>query len=233
MKQELLALLFTMLFSLLFSNHDILANSQVLIPAGEFKMGTEKGTQAEHPVHSIWVDGFFLDSYEVTNKDFEKANPQFQRSQASLCDGCPATLITWNEAKTYCQNRGMRLPTEAEWEKARRGPNNINVRTYANNARYGLSLEAGPAPVQSSKANGYGLYHMQGNVWEWTNDWFDEKYYTYSPKKNPKGPEKGFRKVVRGGSWYNDIWYLEAGMRFRLAPNVKLNSLGFRCAKNS
>ncbi|MZH15382.1 MAG: SUMF1/EgtB/PvdO family nonheme iron enzyme, partial [Nitrospinae bacterium] len=58
------------------------------------------------------------------------------------------------------------------------------------------------------------------------------KYYTHSPKKNPKGPDKGLRKVVRGGSWYNDIWYLQAGMRFRLAPDVKLNSLGFRCVKN-
>ena len=65
------------------------------------------------------------------------------------------------------------------------------------------------------------------------NDWFDAKYYQNSPEKNPRGPSEGSRRSVRGGSWYNDIWYLQAGMRFRLAPDVKLNSLGFRCAKNS
>ena len=219
-------------FFLFFSSNETWANSQVLIPAGEFKMGTEKGTQAEQPVHSIWIDDFLLDRYEVANKDYEKTNPQFKRSRASACDDCPATRVSWEEAKNYCQEKGMRLPTEAEWEKARRGPNNLNVEPHLKNARYGLSFEAGTAPVQSSTENGYGLHHMEGNVWEWTNDWFDEKYYTHSPKKNPKGPDKGLRKVVRGGSWYNDIWYLQAGMHFRLAPDVKLNSLGFRCVKN-
>ena len=87
--------------------------------------------------------------------------------------------------------------------------------------------------MQSYTENGYGLHHMEGNVWEWTNDWFDAKYYQNSPEKNPRGPSEGSRRSVRGGSWYNDIWYLQAGMRFRLAPDVKLNSLGFRCAKNS
>ncbi len=232
MKQGSLILKISVLFFFLFSNHETLANSQVLIPAGEFKMGTEKGTEAEQPVHTIWIDAFFLDRFEVTNRDYEKINPNFQRSHASHCDDCPVTRVTWEEAKTYCQKLEKRLPTEAEWEKARRGPNDINVKSDKRKSRYGLSFEAGTAPVQSSIENDYGLHHMEGNVWEWTNDWFDEKYYANSPKNNPQGPSKGLRKVVRGGSWYNDIWYLQAGMRFRLAPDVKLNSLGFRCAKS-
>ena len=233
MKQRTLILKFSLWSFLLFSSNETLANPQVLIPAGEFKMGTEKGTRAEQPVHSIWIDGFFLDRYEVSNKDYEKINPKFRRSQASSCNDCPATGVSWEEAKNYCEHRGMRLPTEAEWEKARRGPENVSFESQLKNARYGLPFKAGTAPVKSSTENGYGLHHMEGNVWEWTNDWFDEKYYNHSPRKNPQGPSKGFRKVVRGGSWYNNIWYLQAGMRFRLAPKVKLNSLGFRCAKNS
>ncbi|MEK9629428.1 MAG: SUMF1/EgtB/PvdO family nonheme iron enzyme [Nitrospinota bacterium] len=220
------------LFLVFFPYHNVWANSQVLIPEGEFKMGTEKGTQAEKPVHSVWIDAFYLDRLEVTNKDFEKYDPNFQRSQASNCDDCPATRITWQEATKYCHSLGKRLPTEAEWEKARRGPNDSDINPVKEKNRFGLSFVAGTAPAQSSSKNGYGLHHMAGNVWEWTQDWFDEKYYNNSPEKNPQGPEKGLRKVVRGGSWYNDVWYLQAGMRFRIAPDVKLNSLGFRCAKN-
>ena len=69
----------------------------------------------------------FLDRFEVSNKDYEKLNPNFQRSQASPCDDCPVTRVTWEEAKTYCQRLKKRLPTEAEWEKSRRGPNEIDV----------------------------------------------------------------------------------------------------------
>ena len=91
------------------------ANSQVLIPSGEFNMGTEKGTQAERPLHPVWVDAFFMDRFEVSNKDYEKLNPNFQRSQASPCDDCPVTRVNWEEAKPYCQRLEKRLPTEAEW----------------------------------------------------------------------------------------------------------------------
>jgi formylglycine-generating enzyme required for sulfatase activity len=206
------------------------ADSEVLIAAGKFNMGTDKGTDAEKPVHSVWVDAFFLDRFVVSNKEYEKINPGFRRSQASPCDDCPATKINWQEATIYCQSQDKRLPTEAEWEKARRGPNGISPK---NKSRYGLAFDAGAAPVQSSSANGYGLHHMAGNVWQWTNDWFGKNYYSDSPEKNPQGPVTGFRKVVRGGSWYNESWYLQAGMRFRLAPDATLNSLGFRCARNS
>ena len=107
MKQGTLILKLSLWSFLLFSSNETLANPQVLIPAGEFKMGTEKGTRAEQPVHSIWIDGFFLDRYEVANKDYEKINPKFRRSQASPCDDCPVTGISWEEAKNYCQYREM------------------------------------------------------------------------------------------------------------------------------
>ena len=233
MKQVMLIFTVCLAYLFLFTVNKTAANPQILIPSGEFNMGTEKGTQAERPLHRVWVDAFFMDRFEVSNKDYEQLNPNFQRSQASPCDDCPVTQVNWEEAKTYCQKLKKRLPTEAEWEKSRRGPNEIDAGSDKKKSRYGLSFEAGTAPVQSYIENGYGLHHMEGNVWEWTNDWFDEKYYQNSPEKNPRGPSEGSRRSVRGGSWYNDIWYLQAGMRFRLAPDVKLNSLGFRCAKNS
>ncbi|MZG52709.1 MAG: formylglycine-generating enzyme family protein [Nitrospinae bacterium] len=192
MKQGSQILILSMGFFLFFSSNETWANSQVLIPAGEFKMGTEKGTQAEQPVHSIWIDDFLLDRYEVANKDYEKTNPQFKRSRASACDDCPATRVSWEETKNYCQEKGMRLPTEAEWEKARRGPNNLNVEPHLKNARYGLSFEAGTAPVQSSTENGYGLHHMEGNVWEWTNDWFDENITPIRQRRIQKVRTKAF-----------------------------------------
>ncbi len=233
MRQRRFILRINVVFLVLFSGSTVLADSEVLIPAGKFMMGSYKGTYSEQPVHQVWTDAFYLDRFEVSNKDYEKLIPEAKRSHASSCDDCPVTLINWDEAKAYCENLGKRLPTEAEWEKARRGPENNNGISFAKGARFGLSINAGTAPVQSPAENGYGLHHMEGNVWEWVSDWFDDNYYANSPEKNPKGPKEGYRKVVRGGSWYNDSWYLQAGMRFRLAPDSTLNSLGFRCAKNS
>lgn len=205
------------------------SSEETLIPAGEFLMGTEQGTSSERLVHKVWIDDFFLDRFEVSNQKYEAFDPDFQRSSASSCDRCPATRISWNEAQTYCQSLKRRLPTEAEWEKARRGPSgNLGSRE---SARHGLPMKAGATAVDSPPANGYGIHHLAGNVWEWVNDWHDDSFYKRSPAKNPNGPVKGFRKSVRGGSWYNDAWYTQPGMRFQLAPHVKLNSLGFRCAR--
>jgi formylglycine-generating enzyme required for sulfatase activity len=204
------------------------SSDQVLIPAGEFLMGTDQGTSAERPVHKVWIDAFYLGRFEVSNQNYEAFDQNFQRSSASSCDRCPATLITWAEAQAFCHSLDQRLPTEAEWEKARRGPSGkiISQKT----GRHGLPIKAGTTAVDSPPANSYGIHHLAGNVWEWVNDWHDESFYQKSPVKNPKGPLKGLRKSVRGGSWYNNAWYTKPGMRFQLAPHVKLNSLGFRCA---
>lgn len=222
---------FTAFILLAFLANNAEPSDEVLIPAGEFLMGTDQGTPAERPIHKVELGGFFLDRFEVSNQNYEAFDPGFHRSSASSCDRCPATRVSWYEAQAYCQSLNRRLPSEAEWEKARRGPaENPSASRPQETARTSLPIKAGAFAVDSPPANGYGIHHLAGNVWEWVNDWHDESYYRTSPAENPLGPLKGLRKSVRGGSWYNNVWYTQPGMRFQLAPHVKLNSLGFRCA---
>jgi len=212
---------FTAFILLAFLANNAEPSDEVLISAGEFLMGTDQGTSEERPVHKVWLDGFFMDRFEVSNQNYEAFDPAFQRSSASSCERCPATRVSWQEAQAYCQNLNQRLPTEAEWEKARRGPaENPDASGSQEPARSGLPVNAGALAVDTPPANGYGIHHLAGNVWEWVNDWHDESFYQKSPVKNPKGPLKGLRKSVRGGSWYNASWYTQPGMRFQLAPHV-------------
>ena len=223
---------FTAFILLAFLANNAEPSDEALIPAGEFLMGTDQGTPAERPIHKVELGGFFLDRFEVSNQNYEAFDPGFHRSSASSCDRCPATRVSWYEAQAYCQSLNRRLPSEAEWEKARRGPaENPSASRPQETARTSLPIKAGAFAVDSPPANGYGIHHLAGNVWEWVNDWHDESYYRTSPAENPLGPLKGLRKSVRGGSWYNNVWYTQPGMRFQLAPHVKLNSLGFRCAR--
>jgi|TARA_Y100000780_G_scaffold175771_1_gene160963 formylglycine-generating enzyme required for sulfatase activity len=225
---------FTAFILLAFLANNAEPSDEVLIPAGEFLMGTDQGTPAERPIHKVELGGFFLDRFEVSNQNYEAFDPGFHRSSASSCDRCPATRVSWYEAQAYCQSLNRRLPSEAEWEKARRGPaENPSASRPQETARTSLPIKAGAFAVDSPPANGYGIHHLAGNVWEWVNDWHDESYYRTSPAENPLGPLKGLRKSVRGGSWYNNVWYTQPGMRFQLAPHVKLNSLGFRCARSA
>ena len=225
---------FTAFILLAFLANHAEPSDEVLIPAGEFLMGTIQGTPAERPLHKVALDDFFLDRFEVSNQNYEAFSPGFHRSSASSCDRCPATLVSWYEAQAYCQSLNRRLPSEAEWEKARRGPaENPGASDPQETARTSLPIKAGAFAVDSPPANGFGIHHLAGNVWEWVNDWHDESYYRTSPAENPLGPLKGLRKSVRGGSWYNNVWYTQPGMRFQLAPHVKLNSLGFRCARSA
>ena len=225
---------FTAFILLAFLANNAEPSDEALIPAGEFLMGTDQGTPAERPIHKVELGGFFLDRFEVSNQNYEAFDPGFHRSSASSCDRCPATRVSWYEAQAYCQSLNRRLPSEAEWEKARRGPaENPSASRPQETARTSLPIKAGAFAVDSPPANGYGIHHLAGNVWEWVNDWHDESYYRTSPAENPLGPLKGLRKSVRGGSWYNNVWYTKPGMRFQLAPHVKLNSLGFRCARSA
>ena len=225
---------FTAFILLAFLANNAEPSDEVLIPAGEFLMGTDQGTPAERPIHKVELGGFFLDRFEVSNQNYETFDPGFHRSSASSCDRCPATRVSWYETQAYCQSLNRRLPSEAEWEKARRGPaENPSASRPQETARTSLPIKAGAFAVDSPPANGYGIHHLAGNVWEWVNDWHDESYYRTSPAENPLGPLKGLRKSVRGGSWYNNVWYTQPGMRFQLAPHVKLNSLGFRCARSA
>ncbi len=201
-----------------------------IIPAGEFLMGTEEGTEIERPVHKVFLKKFRISRFEVSNKEFEGFQPDHIRSASSSCDQCPVTMINWFEASSYCKKKNGRLPSEAEWERAARGPEGYRYSFGENpdpsKGNFANEFRIGVEPVNSFQPNGFGLYNMSGNVWEWTDDWFS--FYAKSKKKHRE--MKLFNeKVLRGGSWYNTDYYINVGMRFKLKPDVKLNSIGFRC----
>jgi len=147
-----------------------------LIPAGEFLMGTEEGTKIERPVHKVYLEEFRISRFEVSNLEFEIFQPNHTRSVSSPCDQCPVTMVNWFEASSYCKIKNGRLPSEAEWEKAARGPAEYRYSFGENpdqsKSNFGHEFQVGVKAVNSFQPNGFGLYNMSGNVWEWVDDWF-------------------------------------------------------------
>ena len=188
------------------------SSKMVLIPAGEFQMGSSNGSLDEKPIHTVHLDAYYIDRYEVTNaqfKQFVDANPRWQKEQIPriyhdgyyLADWLgndfpqgkgdhPVVYVSWYAAMAYAKWANKRLPTEAEWEKAARG--GLVGKKYpwgdtidSTNANYFDGTDREITPVASYPANGYGLYDMAGNVREWCLDAFDENFYKSSPRENP------------------------------------------------
>ena len=225
----------------------------VRIPGGLFEMGDHfnEGNTNELPIHTVELDEFYMDMNEVTVGQFKQFVEQSEYNypgdwndvaRYSPGDEYPMVYVNWNDAVAYVEWSGKRLPTEAEWEYAARG--GLKGKRYPwedeithDDANYsgtgGKDKWSECAPVGSFAANGYGLYDMAGNAWEWCQDWYGENYYSSSPAKNPPGPGTGSSRVLRGGSWYSDAGPLRLACRDSSSPAYRYYGGGFRCVSGS
>lgn len=223
----------------------------VLIPSGEFAMGSDRGQDDEQPVHRVSVRAFYLDASEVTVSRYaefltsQKSDPPFKWNEATAGshENKPVIGVNWYDARDYCRWVGKRLPTEAEWEMAARG---TEGRIYPWGS---VHPTKGHANAGQTKWRGYdtltnvgryepgktpnGVYDLAGNLWEWVADWYDPTYYQYSPSDNPRGPSAGPLRSLRGGAWNNDSKTIRSANRAAYAPDARRNDVGFRCAREA
>jgi serine/threonine protein kinase len=216
----------------------------VLVPEGDFVMGSDNGDDDERPVHTVYLDEFYIDKYEVTNSDYKICvtdgnckppqdltnydNPEYKDH--------PVVYVDWEMSNTYCEWRDAQLPTEAQWEKAARG---IDARTYpwgegidCNQANYLNCIgDTQPFNNYAGSLSPYGAYNMVGNVWEWVADWYSPTYDA-SVTDNPSGADTGDRRVLRGGGWNQHEYLLRTSARLGVKPTDVFLSFGFRCASD-
>jgi len=216
----------------------------------------------EYPDQLIYLDSFWIDRYEVTNDKYLEfildTGHRLALDETCETDKCrdgnlwegasfpdrikqqPVTQVSWDDANSYCSWFDKRLPSEAEWEKAARGPSG-NLYPWGSGspklrATYGRKWRGiftmTDVGTYSQGVSLYGIFDMAGNVWEWVDDWYDLNYYNWRRKKNPRGPAEGDFKIVRGGSWVNYPDTLRSSLRRWSKPEVRYNDTGFRCAKN-
>jgi formylglycine-generating enzyme required for sulfatase activity len=243
-----------------------------LVPAGCFMMGIEMQEIAylsgfasssmelvdyadQMPVHEVCFEQpFWIDVHEVSQEQFDRFEGEAGIPSYFLGDDLPREQVTWHEAQSFCEQRDARLPTEAEWEYAARGPDG-NLFSWGNtfNCRMGnfddsdeddvSVIEGAPdcdgfpatAPVGAlmDGASWVGALNMVGNVWEWVADRYDSQFYQRqsSGSVNPLGPASGVFRVVRGGAWsINEVDHSSATFRGGIDPYTAVEHLGFRCA---
>ena len=228
----------------------------VPIPAGEFMMGSpssEAKRNDDETRHRVRISKpFYMGKYEVTQAQWEAVmgtSGSQQRDKANKArslhgEGAqiPMYYVSWEECREFCRklsqkvSRDIRLPTEAEWEYACRagtstaysfGDEQGSLGRYA---WYTSNNDGESHPVGGRQPNGWGLYDMHGNVWEWCADWYDSEYYQKSPQADPTGPGSGAYRVLRGGSWVNHDYNCRSAYRNGAMPDYRSNDFGFRVA---
>ena len=262
--ERTLPALYLLLYVLFVHLPCVLAASDLcLIPAGTFTMGSDEDMPNEAPAHAIYLDAYYIGKTEVTNAEYypfwlENGGTGSEHTPISYGGAFgtwpdlaktkpnhPVIGISWHSATAYAAWRGMRLPTEAEWEKAARGTKvrrwpwgntfRQRIKGTTTHANVWNQLEARLQPVESypTGASPYGAQDMAGNVWEWVADWYSATFYHHSPDRNPKGPVVGSRRVVRGGSWLNREMLARCTTRIGQYPEIGTSFIGFRLAKDA
>ncbi len=221
----------------------------VQVQGGTFKMGQsdpniycEGCSKDEQPIHSVTLSNFSIGKFEVTQAQWQSVmgnNPS-----KFTCSDCPVEQVSWDDIQEFLKKlnaktgKTFRMPTEAEWEFAARGGNQSKNYTYSGSkdlksvAWFTENSESKTHQVGQKQANELGIYDMSGNVWEWCSDWYDENYYKNSPAQNPKGPQSGSSRVLRGGSWFIIDYICRSSLRLRNVPSIRYFSYGFRLARD-
>ncbi|MGV7222404.1 MAG: formylglycine-generating enzyme family protein [Nitrospinales bacterium] len=209
---------------------------------GKFHAESREWYRDETPVYKVYLDDFFIDKNEVTVGQYKiyikktgKPKPKYFEDPNFNQDNQPVVGVSWQEAKDYCAWEGKRLPTESEWEKASRGPDakiypwghqvdETKANVLGMNDKYRYPAPVGMFPQGQSL---YGLMDMSGNVWEWTDSWYQP--YPGNEQKNDLFGKK--LKVTKGGSWAANMDLARSALRGKMLPEERQNYLGFRCAK--
>jgi formylglycine-generating enzyme required for sulfatase activity len=215
----------------------------VQINPGPFIMGSFGGNPDERPAHELTLGTYAIGAREVTAEEYRHYCQETQQSFPDQPPGStphhPVVLVTWHEAKEYCEHQGMRLPTEAEWEKAARC--GLKGKTIGETDPDGPGRFAWYKDNSHSTAHAAGtkdpspclLYDIVGNVAEWVSDWYSPDYYKSSPSQDPTGPEQGDDKVFRGGAFSSPAEAMSPSFRDKFGPDSGRVDVGFRCVKGS
>ena len=220
----------------------------VFVPAGPVPVGSVEGDGDERPVHTVELDGFYIDKHEVSwrrlkrsgiaySEDPHSRRPMPHAPDWGIRDGEPAVNVSWHDARRYAEWAGKRLPTEAEWEKAARGTDqrrfpwgdsDPDPERAVWRGHPVAAVSTAPVDCCAAGASPYGALNMAGNVYEWCEDVYEADYYSRSPADNPVNRGPGRSRVLRGGAFLLEVDDLRSAYRWRLYPEERIPYVGFR-----